>query len=179
VKQVKVQVRGQQTLLKMRIAFILRGLLANVFPTTFFARKFLKYISRRGTQFPEQSIQAFITQVQSYKLNTTKIPIISDYDLAHLPLRTLLLLGKDKVLYDAEKVISRVRAVASFVTIAILAEAKHMVSVDQPDLVNEKIIQFPVLIKITPSKRKHFELQVAKLSDQKKYQDQVVLPEPN
>lgn len=130
------------SLLKMRIAFIFRGLLANVLPTTLFARKFLKYISSRGAEFSEQSVQAFVIQVQAYKLNTIKIPIISDYDLAHLPSRTLLLLGEDEVLYNTEKVASRVRLVAPFVIIAILAEAKHMVSVDQPELVNEKIIQF-------------------------------------
>jgi len=130
------------SLLKMRIGFIVRGLLANVLPTTLFARKFLNYISSRGSEFPEQSVKAFVIQVQAYKLNTTKIPIISDYDLAHLPSRTLLLLGEDEVLYDAEKVSSRVRSAAPFVTIDIIAKAKHMVSVDQPDLVNEKIIQF-------------------------------------
>lgn len=130
------------SLLKMRIGFIFRGLFANVLPTTLFARKFLKYISSRGSEFPEQSVQAFVIQVQAYKLNTTKIPIISDYDLARLPSRTLLLLGEDEVLYDAEQVASRVHSVAPFVTIAIIAEAKHMASVDQPDLVNEKIIHF-------------------------------------
>ena len=130
------------SLLRMRIAFIFRFLLANVLPTTLFARNFLKYMSSRGAEFPEQSVQAFVIQVQSYKLNTMKIPIISDYDLAHLPSRTLLLLGEDEVLYDAEKVASRIRSVAPFVTIAIIAKAKHMVSIDQSDLVNEKIIQF-------------------------------------
>ncbi|MBA3536067.1 MAG: alpha/beta hydrolase [Tatlockia sp.] len=130
------------SLLKMRIAFIFRGLFANLLPTTLFARKFLNYISSRGSEFPEHSVQAFVIQVQAYKLNTMKLPIISDYDLARLPSRTLLLLGEDEVLYDAEKVASRVRSIAPFVTIAIIAKAKHMVSVDQPDLVNERIIQF-------------------------------------
>ncbi len=130
------------SLLKMKISFIFRGLFANLLPTTLFARKFLKYISSRGKEFSEQSIQAFVTQVKSYKLNTTKIPIISDYDLANLPARTLLLLGKDEVLYDAEKVASRISSSAPFITITIISGAKHMVSIDQPDLVNEKIIQF-------------------------------------
>ncbi|KTC74848.1 putative carboxylesterase nap [Legionella birminghamensis] len=130
------------SLLKMRFSFIFRFILANMLPTTLFAKNFLHYMSSRGFEFPEQSVQAFVIQVQAYKLNTTKIPIISDYDLAHLPARTLLFIGEDEVLYDTEKVASRVRSVAPFVTIAIIAEAKHMVSVDQPDLVNERIIQF-------------------------------------
>ena len=130
------------SLLKMRIAFILRFLLANLLPTTLFARNFFKYTSSGSSKFPEKLIQAFVIQLQAYKLSTNKIPLISDYDLAHLPSRTLLLIGEDEVLYDVEKVVSRVHSVAPFVTIAIIAEAKHMVSVDQPDLVNEKIIQF-------------------------------------
>lgn len=128
------------SLFKMRLGFIFRGILANILPITLFARRFLGYISSR--QFPEKSVQAFVTQVQAYKLNTTQIPIISDYDLAQLPLRTLLIIGENEVLYDAKKVVSRVRSIVPFVTIDIIAKAKHMVSVDQPDLINEKIIQF-------------------------------------
>ena len=130
------------SLLNMRIGFMFRGLFANLLPTTLFARKFLKYISSGGAKFSEQSIQAFVIQLKAYKLNTTKIPIICDYDLARLPSRTLLLLGENEVMYNAKKVATRVRSVAPFVTIATIANAKHMVSIDQPDLVNEKIIQF-------------------------------------
>ena len=130
------------SLLKMRIGFIFRGLFANLLPSTRVARKFLNYISSRGPEFSEESVNAFVIQVQAYKLNLTKIPIISDYDLALLPSRTLLLLGEDEVLYDAKKVASRIRSVAPFITVAIITQAKHMVSIDQPDLVNEKIIQF-------------------------------------
>lgn len=129
------------SLFNMRISFVFRFILANILPTTF-ARSFLQYMSSRGSEFPEQAIQDFIIQMQAYKLNTNKIPIISDQDLARLPSRTLLLLGEDEVIYDLEKVASRIRAVAPFITITIISGAKHMVSVDQPDLVNEKIIQF-------------------------------------
>lgn len=130
------------SLLQMRIGFISRGLLANLLPTTLFARHFLSYISSRDSKFPEQSIQAFCNQVKAYKLNTIKIPIISNDDLARLPPRTLLILGEDEVLYDIDKVASRVSSIAPFITIAIIPQAKHMVFLDQPDLVNEKIIQF-------------------------------------
>lgn len=130
------------SLLKMRIPFIFRGLFANLLPTTLFARKFLNYISARSNEFSEQFIQGFVTQVQAYKLNTTQIPIITDEGLANLPARTLLLLGKDEVLYDTEKVASRIRSAAPFVTISIIEKAKHMISIDQPDLVNKKIIEF-------------------------------------
>lgn len=129
------------SLLNMRISFVFRFILANMLPTTF-ARNFLQYMSARGSEFPEQAIHYFIIQMQAYKLNTNKIPIISDQDLARLPSRTLLLLGENEVIYDLKKVASRIRSLAPFITIAIISGAKHMVSVDQPDLVNEKIIRF-------------------------------------
>lgn len=128
--------------LKMRIAFIFRFILANILPSNRLVRNFLKYMSSRSAEFPEQGIQAFIIQLQAYKLNTNKIPIISDHDLAHLPSKTLLLLGEDEVLYNSEEVASRVRSVAPFITIAIISGAKHLIAADQPELVNEKIIQF-------------------------------------
>ncbi len=130
------------SLLKMRLEFIFRGLFANILPTTLFAKNFLEYISSKGKDFSTEFIQSFVTQVQSYKLNTTKIPIISDDELAQFPIRTLLFLGEEEVLYDAKKVAARVRSVAPHITILTISAAKHMVSIDQPDLVNEKIISF-------------------------------------
>ena len=130
------------SLLKMRPSFLFRAILASIFPTNFFARKFLKYISARGDKFSKEEIQAFVIQVQAYKPNMNKIPIISDHDLDQLPQKTLVLLGQDEVLYDLEAVVSRIHSTAPFITISIIPGAKHMISVDQPDLVNDKIIQF-------------------------------------
>lgn len=130
------------SLLKMRPSFLFRAMLANMMPTTLFARRFLEYISSCGSRFPESAIQAFVIQVQAYKPNMNKIPIISDHDLAQLPHKTLVLLGQDEVLYDPDAVVSRIRSVAPFITITSIPGAKHMTSVDQPDLVNDKIIQF-------------------------------------
>lgn len=130
------------SLLKMRSSFLFHAILANALPTTLFAKKFLKYISSCGSQLPESVIQAFAIQVQAYKPNMDKIPIISDHDLAQLPQKTLVLLGQDEVLYDPKMVASRILAVAPFITIAMIPGAKHMIFLDQPDLVNNKIIQF-------------------------------------
>jgi pimeloyl-ACP methyl ester carboxylesterase len=130
------------SLFKMQPSFLFYAILANIFPTDFFAIRFLKYISAHGNKFSKQELQAFIIQIQAYKPNMDKIPIISDHDLAELPHKTLVLLGQDEVLYDPETVVSRIRSAAPFITIAMIPGAKHMISVDQPDLVNDKIIQF-------------------------------------
>lgn len=133
---------GPPSLYKMSPSFLFRAILASIWPSTFFVRKFLYYISSRASQFPESGIQAFCVQVQSYKPNMNKIPVIDDGDLARLPSKTLIILGQDEVLYNSKKVASRIYEIAPFFTVAMIPGAKHMTSVDQPDLVNEKIIQF-------------------------------------
>lgn len=130
------------SLYKMNPSFLFRAILANIWPTTFFARNFLYYISSRGSQFSESGIQAFCIQVQSYKPNTNKIPVITDRDLAKFPSKTLIILGQDEVLYNSKEVASRIHKVAPFITVVMIVGAKHMTSVDQPDIVNEKIVQF-------------------------------------
>ncbi|MBV8803056.1 MAG: alpha/beta hydrolase, partial [Gammaproteobacteria bacterium] len=130
------------SLFKIQPSFLFQAILANIFSTDFFAIRFLKYISARGNKFSKKEIQAFVIQIQAYRPNINKIPIISDHDLAQLPHKTLVLLGQDEVLYNPETVVSRIRSVAPFITIAIIPGAKHMISLDQPDLVNDTIIQF-------------------------------------
>lgn len=74
----------------MRFAFILRAILANVIPTDFFAKSFLNYMSSKKLR--QWEVQAFVTQFQAYKLNTNKIPVLSDVELSKLPDNTLILL---------------------------------------------------------------------------------------
>jgi len=127
---------------KMRPGFLFRAILANMLPTLF-AKKFLEYISSRGSSFPEWAIQGFVAQIQAYKPNMNKIPLVSNNDLSRFPAKTLVLIGQDEILYNnLNDVVARIRSVAPHITIMILPDAKHMISVDQPVLVNEKIIHF-------------------------------------
>ncbi|MCX7121752.1 MAG: alpha/beta hydrolase [Gammaproteobacteria bacterium] len=130
------------SLYKMNPGFLFRAILATIWPSTFFVKKFLYYMSSRAPQFPEPHIQTFCIQVQSYKPNMNKIPVITDGDLAKFPNKTLVIFGQDEVLYNPKIVASRIHNIAPFITVAMIPGAKHMTSIDQPDLVNEKIIQF-------------------------------------
>jgi len=130
------------SLAKMRFSFLFRAILANVIPTSLFAKSFLNFISSRGPQFPESAIKAFVIQVQAYKPNTNKIPIITDHDYTQLPSKTLILLGQNEVLYDSTKVALGIQSIAPFIKIRIIPDAKHIIFADQPAMVNEEIIQF-------------------------------------
>lgn len=130
------------SLAKMRLSFILRAILANIMPGAFFTRNFLKYMSSRYAEYPDWLIDAFVTQFQAYRPNTIEIPILSNNELAKLPTNTLILLGQDEIIYNSNDVALHIHAAAPFITINMIPDAKHTVSADQPDLINDKIIQF-------------------------------------
>ena len=130
------------SLLKMRVSFLFRAILANIFPTAYLAKNFLNYISSNAKNFSQSAIDAFVIQVQSYKPNLDAIPIISDHELSQLSNKTLILIGKDEVLYNPEDVAKRIHAISPSIKMSIIPGAKHMLPIDRPDLVNEQLIQF-------------------------------------
>ena len=119
-----------------------RAILANLIPTSFFTKYFLNYISASASQWPEWGVKAFAIPYQSYKFNFDRVPIITDHELSQLPANTLILIGKDEVLCDPNTVAARIRSTAPSIIVDILSGAKHTLSSDQPDLVNEKLLSF-------------------------------------
>lgn len=125
-----------------RFSLMFRAILANVLPISFFAKNFFNYISASASQLPEWGVKAFLVQYQSYKFNLDRAPILSDQALLHLPPKTLILLGEDEVLCDPVVAASRIRSIAPSITLNIIPGAKHTISSDQPELVNQKLLNF-------------------------------------
>ncbi len=126
----------------INLSVMFSAILANVLPIYSFGKKFLNTISATALRWPDWAVKGFIAQYQSYKFNFDKISIISDDELSQLPAKTLVLMGKDEVLYDPISVVSRIHSVAPSIIVEILPGAKHTISTDQPDLVNEKLLNF-------------------------------------
>ena len=132
------------SLLKPRISFILRATLANIVPGKWGVMSFLKYMSSKASDFSEQDIQAFITQFKAYKPNPEIIgmPAISDEELSSLPQKTCILLGEHEVLYDLSKAVRRVKTIAPGLTVEVISDASHTVSLDNSALFHEAAIKF-------------------------------------
>ncbi len=125
-----------------RLSLLLRAIFANLLPISFIAKNFLTYISASAAQWPEWAVEGFIIQYQSYKFNFDAIQFISDNDLSKLPSKTLILIGQDEVLFDPLAVVSRINSMAPSIIVDIIPGAKHTISTDQPDLVNERLLKF-------------------------------------
>lgn len=68
--------------------------------------------------------------------------VFSDSELGSIHTPTLFLAGKNEVIYDPGAAIDRVKKLMPEISTALISDAGHLVSMDQPALVNEQILKF-------------------------------------
>ena len=68
--------------------------------------------------------------------------VFSDSELRNIHTPTLFLIGENEVIYNPESALDRVKTLMPEVTTAMLPEAGHLLSMDQPVLVNEQMQKF-------------------------------------
>jgi pimeloyl-ACP methyl ester carboxylesterase len=69
-------------------------------------------------------------------------PVYTDEELRQIRAPTLLLLGDQEVVYDYKAALSRAKAMIPNLETAIIPGAGHASSLDQPDMVNQRILEF-------------------------------------
>jgi pimeloyl-ACP methyl ester carboxylesterase len=69
-------------------------------------------------------------------------PVFNDDEFGKLKMPVLLLIGDRGILYDARSAIHRARQLIPHIEAEIISNAGHMLSTDQPEIVNEHILQF-------------------------------------
>jgi pimeloyl-ACP methyl ester carboxylesterase len=131
------------SLLPMKASFIFQAIISTILPFKYFAYKFFKKVSVRARTIQDQQVfEDFLINWQSYKPNNNPIPVITNEELAKLPAKTLLIIGKDEELFDYQEVIDKVSKSAPSIHIKELANAGHVLSFDQPEEINKEIISF-------------------------------------
>lgn len=130
-------------LLPVKAGFFLRAILASVMPTEGRIRAFYRHLSSpRGKVPPEEAMQDFILRWRCQRKTPPPVPMISEGELSRLPQRTLLILGKDETLFDSDLAVERVRKAAPQVRVDLLADAGHVLTIDQADVVMGRVLEF-------------------------------------
>ena len=130
-------------LLPVKAGFICRAVLASVVPTEGRIRAFYRYLSSpRGKGPPEEAMRDFILRWRCQKRTPPPVPMMIDEELSRLPQRTLLLLGQDEALFDPEQAAERVRKAAPHVQVELIADAGHVLTIDQADVVMGRVLEF-------------------------------------
>ncbi|MCH7716298.1 MAG: alpha/beta hydrolase [Gemmatimonadetes bacterium] len=131
------------SLQRMRVWFVVRWILAAAVPRPSVLRSFRKYLSSpNSTEPPESAFESFLIRWRAQRPNPHYVPVISDGDLSRLPPRTLLLLGRDDVIYDTAKAAARVQSVAPSIKVSVIPDAGHALAADRPQVVNDELLNF-------------------------------------
>lgn len=68
--------------------------------------------------------------------------VFSDAELRQIKIPMLLLLGENETIYDPKKVLLRSTRLMSSIEATIIPGAKHLLNIEQPELVNSLIMEF-------------------------------------
>lgn len=106
----------------------------------------LKRFFRKGFCPDELFARQFALGVQHFRYADPRksifTSVFSDSELQGIHTPTLFLAGADEVIYDPKAAIDRVKKLMPEVTPALIPDAGHLVSMDQPALVNEQMLKF-------------------------------------
>lgn len=68
--------------------------------------------------------------------------VFSDADLRQIAASTLLLLGEQEIIYDPKAAIARAKRLMPDVAAVLIPDASHLVIMEQPEIVNGRILAF-------------------------------------
>ena len=126
-------------LLPIRRAYSLRMLASILLPLSFETRQKLFY----GTPTPlaEPVIRQMMTP-SDFRYSIFTPPIYTDEELQQVKPPTLLLVGDQEIVYPYQALVNRAAKHIPRIEIEIIPDAGHATSLDQPDLVDARILKF-------------------------------------
>jgi pimeloyl-ACP methyl ester carboxylesterase len=105
-------------------------------------RRFMRYLSASDAAVDEVAIEALQVIFKNQKLNTSVPRTFTDADLQGVTCPTLFLVGEYEVIYNPHKALARAKNTLPNVQTRLIPNASHALASEQPDLVNQCIIDF-------------------------------------
>jgi len=106
------------------------------------ARSMFKMIASKGTVFEETFIH-LMEMVTRYCLPATMFPTVyTDEELKQIDLPALLLIGAGEKIYNPKKAIDRAQRWMPDLTAEIIPNAGHTLNMEQPEIINARILDF-------------------------------------
>jgi pimeloyl-ACP methyl ester carboxylesterase len=110
-------------------------------------RRFFRWIfadmARQQPQWIDSTIEELTLNMRNVQRHHAPMPpVLTDEEWGGLQPRTLFLVGKNEVIYSAEKAVRRLNRVAPQVSTEIIRDSGHDLTFTQPELVDERILRF-------------------------------------
>jgi pimeloyl-ACP methyl ester carboxylesterase len=129
---------------KFRVSFFVYFFFHMLFPTRAGLRSVLKWLSAKGQVVDERLADQMFLGVKHFRFpkGGTFPSVFSDDELRQLRLPTLLLIGDHEVLYDPALALNRAVKLIPGICAELIADAGHLLIMEQPEIVNRRIVDF-------------------------------------
>ena len=118
------------------------GMPVIVFPSHLTGRWLIKGLSIRGYQPDDLEMNQLSLSALCLRSRVPFRPVFSDDEFKNIHMPVLLLIGERELLYDARSAVDRARMLIPHIEADIIPNAGHMLTTDQPEVVNKKILEF-------------------------------------
>ena len=125
--------------------FWLRGIRAMLFPRRSLITSFMKWMTVKGFVVNELFVEQFVLGVKNFRSRPQirVLPtVFTDDELRQIKAHTLLLIGGKEVIYDPEVAVNRAKQLIQSIEAEVVPNASHGLPMEQPELVNERILEF-------------------------------------
>jgi len=106
------------------------------------ARKFLQVAAAKGTVLEETFIYHQEMVLRYCRAASMYPTVYTDEELKQIDQPALLLIGAGDKIYNPKKAIERAKEWMPHLTAEIIPDAGHLVTMDQPEIINARILEF-------------------------------------
>jgi pimeloyl-ACP methyl ester carboxylesterase len=137
------------TVLPLSPKWIIRAVLCAI-PLRYFTKNFLYWLledlakqSEAGRALIEEHIDESFLAIRSFKARGMVNPtVLTDDELQHLNVPTLIIFGINEKIYSADEAIDRIHRVAPHIQTKLIPDAGHDLTIAQAEIVNKTVLGF-------------------------------------
>ena len=126
--------------------FWLRGLPAMLLPRRSFITGFMNWMTAEGFVVNALFVEQFVLGIKNFGLypQIRVLPsVFTDDELCQIKTHTLLLIGREEVIYNPEIAVEQVKRLFQNIEAEVIPNASHGLPMEQAELVNELILANP------------------------------------
>ena len=124
------------------LRWAIHGLPMTLLPSRSTAKWLVKGLSVKGYHPENLEAELFVTAVQHVRSRIPFRPAFNDAEFSGLRLPVLLVIGDREAMYDARSAADRAHRLMPHVEVEVIANAGHMLTSDQPEVVAGRVMRF-------------------------------------
>ena len=116
-----------------------------LFPRRSFITSFMTWMTVEGFVVNELFVEQFVLGVKYFRRRPQirVLPtVFADDELRQIKAHTLLLIGEEEVIYNPVAAVNRATQLIQNIEAEVIPNASHGLPMEQPELVNERILGF-------------------------------------